>query len=79
MAYHQVTQEEFNRVDALMNQLKGRESHNHPAETMTELFNIHNICFPQNPEYSRACSGCRVRVYNRMVTYWNDMKGNYGF
>jgi hypothetical protein len=79
MAYTQLTQEQYDRVHNFMSDMRGKESHNHPAEKITELFNIHNMCFPNNPEYSKSCGGCRARVYNRMKTFWSETKATYGY
>lgn len=62
--------EHFGEVDALMQRLVGKENHRHDAQTITELFNIHNTVFPHMLEYSKSCSGCRARVYNRLKEWW---------
>lgn len=77
MAYHLPTKEEYKRINDIMTYLQGKEGHNHDAEIITQLFNAHNLAYPNNPEYSKSCGGCRERVYNRLVTYWNETKMNY--
>lgn len=79
MAYITLTQEQYDRVHNFMTEMRGKESHNHSADVITELFNIHNMCMPDKPEYSKSCAGCRQRVYNRMKTYWDETKSNYGY
>lgn len=64
----------FKKVDDLMQQLVGRESINHPAHVITELFNLHNETFNAR-EYSKSCSACRKRVYNRLRLWWIDNGG----
>lgn len=76
---HKITKDEFIRLNNLMMLLVGKEGHNHPPERITELFNIHNLCYPQKLEYSKSCGSCRQRVYNRVLEYWSGMKGEYGF
>ncbi len=67
--------EHFKEVDDLMQQLVGKEDHRHDANTIRHLFNIHNLVFPYNLEYSTGCSGCRARVYNRLKQWWYDNGG----
>lgn len=79
MAYTQLTQEQYDKIQSIMSYLQGKDSHNHEAHIITELFMAHNMAFPNNPEYSKSCGGCRVRVYNRMKTYWSETKHLYGY
>jgi len=79
MAYHLPSKEDYGKINNIMTYLKGKESHNHDASIITDLFNAHNLAFPQNPEYSKSCGGCRVRVYNRLTTYSNETKQQYGY
>ncbi len=72
-----MTEEEiqFAEVDAMMQNLVGKENHRHDAQTIRELFNLHNRVFPHTLEYSVSCSGCRARVYNRLKEWWNERGG----
>lgn len=37
------------------------------------LFQIHNrVAFPKNPEYSKSCAPCRLRVYKKVMIWYND-------
>jgi hypothetical protein len=65
----------FNRVDAMMSSLVGKENHNHNAQVIRELFNLHNELNPQSLEFSTSCSGCRARVYQRVKQWWIDNGG----
>lgn len=65
----------FNRVDAMMSSLVGKENHNHNASVIRELFNLHNELNPQSLEFSTSCSGCRARVYQRVKQWWIDNGG----
>jgi hypothetical protein len=65
----------FNRVDDLMQRLVGREEYSHDAQTIRELFNLHNEVFPTMLEYSVSCGGCRERVYNRLRDWWQSNGG----
>lgn len=67
--------EHFEEVDAIMQRLVGKENHRHDAQVIRELFNAHNVVFPNNREYSTSCSGCRQRVYNRLKGWWQDNGG----
>lgn len=67
--------ENFGEVDALMQRLYGKEGHRHDGNTIRELFNIHNVVFPQTLEYSTSCSGCRARVYERVKNWWLEHGG----
>jgi hypothetical protein len=64
----------FNRVDQMMTSLVGKENHNHNAQVIRELFNLHNEVFPGNLEFSTSCGGCRQRVYQRLKLWWQDNK-----
>jgi hypothetical protein len=64
----------FNRVDQMMTSLVGKENHNHNAQVIRELFNLHNEVFPNNLEFSTSCGGCRQRVYQRLKLWWIDNK-----
>lgn len=59
----------FNRVDALMQQLVGKEGARHEAHTIREMFNLHNEA-TGIMEYSTSCGSCRQRVYNRLKEWW---------
>jgi hypothetical protein len=65
----------FNRVDALMSTLVGRENYNHNAQVIREMFNLHNEVYPNNLEFSTSCGGCRQRVYQRLKQWWIDNGG----
>ena len=79
MSFHQLSKEDYEKVHGIMTTLIGHETRNHPAEVITTLYSVHNMCFPNNPEYSKSCGGCRTRVYNRMVSYYNETKHLYGY
>ena len=64
----------FNRVDALMSGLVGRENYNHNAQVIREMFNLHNEVYPNNLEFSTSCGGCRQRVYQRLKLWWSENK-----
>jgi hypothetical protein len=66
---------QFQKVDAMMQNLVGRENHRHDAQTIRELFNLHNELFPATLEYSVSCGGCRQRVYGRVKQWWQDRGG----
>ena len=68
-------EQHFKNVDDLMQRLVGKEDHRHNAETIRELFNLHNVTFPNMLEYSVSCSGCRARVFNRLRQWWQDNGG----
>lgn len=65
----------FNQVDTLMKSLVGKENHNHNSSVITELFTLHNRVYMDKPEYSKSCSGCRARVYQRLKSWWESNGG----
>jgi hypothetical protein len=65
---------QFEKVDALMKNLVGKENRSHSAETIRTLFNLHNEVFNAR-EYSTSCGGCRKRVYERLRQWWWDNSG----
>ena len=67
----------FNRVDQLMNSLVGKENHNHNAQVIRELFNLHNEVYPNNLEFSTSCGSCRQRVYQKLKQWWQDNKQSH--
>ena len=69
-----MNQDQFKEFHELMTFLQGKEMHNHPADVISKLFMLHNLVFPH--EYSKSCSGCRARVYNRCKNYWNENREN---
>mgnify|MGYP006326882973 FL=1 len=37
------------------------------------LFQIHNrFVNPNSPEYSQSCSGCRLRVYKKVILWYHE-------
>lgn len=64
----------FQKVDAMMQELVGKENHRHDAQTIRNLFNLHNEV-TGIMEYSVSCSGCRARVYNRLKQWWQERGG----
>ena len=67
----------FLELEPLMLHWIGREYERVPAETITQLFNIHNRIFQDRPEYSKSCGGCRQRVWSKLVTWYDIKKGEY--
>lgn len=65
----------FQRVDDLMQQLVGRESHRHGPDVIRLMFNLHNEAHPKTLEYSVGCGGCRERVYKRLKEWWYENGG----
>lgn len=35
-------------------------------EQLVLMFNLHNVFYPQTPEYSKHCPSCVIRVYKRL-------------
>jgi len=69
--------ETFIQIHNLMSDLVGKEGHNHTADVITNLFNLHNKAYPFNREEGRSCAGCRARVYARLKTYWHENRAAY--
>lgn len=55
-------------------EIEPKQNHNLPAEVITRMFILHNKIFWQNQEHSRACAGCRSRVWSRLKTYYHENK-----
>lgn len=79
MSYFIPPKDQYDKIHEIMSYLQGKASQNHNADIITQLFTAHNYAFPNNPEYSKSCGGCRTRVYNRLLTYWQDTKHTYGY
>lgn len=69
-----MTDDQFMRLDSLMQELVGREGARHNEETITRLFNLNNE-ITGILEYSKSCGSCRSRVYNRMKEIWYGAGG----
>lgn len=68
-----MTDEEYNaRVKAIMVQLVPKGTAD-GGETK-ELYELYNYRFLPK-ETNTWCSGCRARVYQKMLTYYNEIKG----
>ena len=52
----------------------GKENRNHSGETITTLFNFHNSIYVLNKEWTKSCSGCRERVWGRLMMYYDEVK-----
>jgi hypothetical protein len=72
-----MNEELFEKVDALMSNLVGKENHRHGPEVIRELFNLHNEA-TGIMEYSVSCASCRARVYNRLKEWWHAQKHERG-
>jgi len=38
-----------------------------------ELFKLNNELFPHLKEHGKSCAPCRLRVYNRVLTYYHTI------
>jgi len=71
--------ENFQLIHRLVQDWEGKEDHRVPAHIITEMFNAHNMAFPNNREYSKSCGGCRQRVWNRLKAYYHENKQSFGY
>ena len=69
-----MNEEQFKRLDDLMQQLVGREGVRHDAHVIRQLFNLNNE-LTGIMEYSTSCGSCRSRVFNRVKQLWIDNGG----
>lgn len=69
----------FMSAHNLVENWQGKENQRIPAEVITEIFTTHNRIFPDKPEYSKACGGCRQRTWNRLKTWYHENKHLYGY
>lgn len=63
-------EEQVLQVKDLLEQLEGKFKITN--EQTNKLFYLHNLFFPNTPEYSKSCGGCRLRVYNRLKRWYNE-------
>lgn len=68
----------FMQLHCLVQDWEGKEDYNVPSHIITEMFTVHNRFFPDKPEYSKSCGGCRQRVWNRLKAYYHAEKTNFG-
>lgn len=74
-----MNQETFNEIHSLVSEWEGKENHRIPADVITRIFNAHNKAHPEKPEYSKGCSGCRQRTWDRLKTYYHTNKHIWGY
>lgn len=74
-----INKETFFRAQALVNDWQGKENQRVPAEVIREIFNTHNEIYPDNPEYSVGCGGCRERVWSKVKNWYHENKQQFGF
>jgi hypothetical protein len=56
----------YKKVELLIGGIKGNYADSNQTELM---FILHNRLFPNNQEYTKGCTACRERVYNRLLNY----------
>jgi hypothetical protein len=69
----------FMSAHNLVQEWEGKENHRIPAHVITDIFTTHNRIFPDKPEYSKGCGGCRQRTWNRLKTWYHENKHLYGY
>jgi hypothetical protein len=67
----------YTRVNNILTSLAGRENDKIESHDIRELFQSHNQAFPNKPEYSQHCGGCRQRVYNRLISWRDENRSIY--
>jgi len=67
----------FLEAHALVQEWEGKENYNVPAHVITEIFTTHNRIFPEKAEHSKACAGCRTRVWSRLKTWYHENKHQF--
>jgi len=72
-----MNQEQFNQLHTLVTYWKGREYENVPAHVISEMFMLNNLEFPH--EYSKSCGGCRQRVWNNLLNFYDGNKTRFGY
>jgi hypothetical protein len=68
------SKELLKRVHVLMTQLIGNEKKNHSSATINELYLLHNLIYPLQRKNPSGCSGCRRRIYQRVLGWYNEHK-----
>jgi len=74
-----INQDVFIRAHHLVDAWAGKENQRIPADVISEIFSVHNQIFPDRPEYSKGCGGCRQRVWNKLKTWYYENKHLYGY
>lgn len=69
--------EVFSRLKNLVEEWEGKENYNVPAHVITEMFLVHNKIWWERQEHSRACGGCRQRVWGKLKGYYHENKDIY--
>lgn len=74
-----ISEEIFIEARNLVVEWEGKENYNVPAHVITQIFSTHNKIFPDKPEYSKGCGGCRQRTWNRLKSWYHENKQLYGY
>lgn len=74
-----IDKEIFLTAHDLVQNFEGKENQRIPAEVITTIFSTHNRIFPDKPEYSKGCGGCRERTWNRLKAWYHENKHLYGY
>lgn len=74
-----ISEEIFIEARNLVVEWEGKENYNVPAHVITQIFSTHNKIFPDKPEYSKGCGGCRQRTWNRLKSWYHENKQHYGY
>jgi len=61
-----------NRFKKIMEDLSGK--HRGTPAQRKELFDIHNLLWPNRREHNSNCSSCIARVYKKMIEQYSKMK-----
>ena len=69
----------FMKAHFLVSDWEGKENYNIPAHVISDIFTTHNQIFPDKPEYSKGCGGCRQRTWARLKTWYHENKHLYGY
>lgn len=72
-----IDRQDFIQIECLVNDWNGKEDQRVPADVITIIFNMHNVVFWENREYSKSCGGCRQRVWNKLKTWYFENRDLY--
>lgn len=56
----------YKRLNIFMKNV-GKDSE---KSTLHEMFEIHNLIFPDEKEHNKTCATCQLKVYNRLKKWW---------
>lgn len=67
----------FSKAKKLVTTWQGREKDKIPVTVIEEVFEVHNLIFPENQQFDMWCHNCRVSTWKNLVNWYHENKNNF--